>query len=393
MPNKNSPSFYLAERGLTENITRFSHLLIDHGVAVSLPSVLDALRGLPLIDIFSPEQFKCLLQVNLICRQDDLALFEKMFHEFWIKRDRDGRQLAVEQSEKSRVDQNLKAIPARHENHFRPPGEDEPPGHQQWAVRYSPDSFHRRAATIAVPFAESRALYETIRQLLQPLNRRRSRRYRYTLRGRQISLRRILRRNMQFGGELIFLDFKKKRFKKRRIVFFCDVSGSMDIHTLMILQFVHALKRIDRRTEIFCFSTDLTRATSKFMVNDFTAAISGLPAMIADWGGGTRIGHCLRIFNENYGRFRLSRKDIVIIFSDGWDRGEIKEIELQMATLKRQAYKIIWLNPLLATKDYQPICQGMRTALPYVDYFLPMGALEDLRLLRRTIAEMGITQP
>jgi hypothetical protein len=296
--------------------------------------------------------------------------------------------LAAERSQKPGSDENSHTRPAADKNQFRPPREDEPPGNQQWAFRYSPDSSRKRVTLNTVQFAESRALYEAIRQLLQPLNWRRSRRLRYTLRGRQISLRRILRRNMQFGGELILLDFKKKRFKKRRIIFFCDVSGSMDFHTLMILQFVHALKRFDRRTEIFFFSTDLSRATSKFMLNNFTSAISDIPAMIADWGGGTRIGHCLRIFNENYGRCMLSRKDIVIIFSDGWDRGEINELDSQMATLQRKAYKIIWLNPLLGTKDYQPICQGMRTALPYVDYFLPIGTLQDLRLLSRMIAKI-----
>ena len=195
---------------------------------------------------------------------------------------------------------------------------------------------------------------------------------------------------MQFGGELIFLDFRKKKIKKRRVIFFCDVSGSMDIYTRMILQFIHVFKRIDSRTEIFFFSTRLSRATLQFDENDFTSAISRIPAMISDWGGGTRIGHSLRIFNESYGGRLLSKKDIVIIFSDGWDRGDIDMLDTQMAILKRKAYKIIWLNPLLGTEDYQPICQGMRTALPYVDSFLPMDNLHDLQHLGRTLEKMNV---
>ena len=93
----------------------------------------------------------------------------------------------------------------------------------------------------------------------------------------------------------------------------------------------------------------------------------------------TRIGHCLKLFNETFAKRQLSSKDIVMIFSDGWDRGEINVLETQMAFLKRKAYKIIWLNPLMETRDYQPICQGMNAALPYLDYFLPMGNLKDLR--------------
>lgn len=193
---------------------------------------------------------------------------------------------------------------------------------------------------------------------------------------------------MKFGGELILLDFKKKRLKKRRVIFFCDISGSMDIYTLMILQFIHALKRLDRSTEIFFFSTQLSRATRQFDGSDFTSALSQIPGVISDWGGGTRIGHCLKRFNETFGKKQLSGKDIVMIFSDGWDRGEIDVLEKQLSFLKRKAYKIIWLNPLVGTRDYQPICQGMRAALPYVDYFLPMGNLKDLHSIGKLLKKI-----
>jgi uncharacterized protein with von Willebrand factor type A (vWA) domain len=374
-----------AGRGLIETITRFSNLLKDNGVVVSLPAVLDTLQALPLIDIFNSDEFKCLLQANLICRRQDMATFDKLFYEFWLAKARGARMSAADKNEKPRMDESPQSRGAGNKNRLRPPEEEEPAAEQQWSIRYSPDSLNKMVATKQIRFAESRAIYETICKLLQPLNKRLSRRLQYTNRGKQISLRRILRKNMQFGGELIFLDFKKKKVKKRRIIFLCDVSGSMDVYTRLILQFIHALKRIDRRTEIFFFSTDLSRVSAQFDLYDFTTAISRMPELVADWGGGTRIGHCLRIFNKRYGQQMLSNKDIVIIFSDGWDRGEIDELDSQMAAINRQAHKIIWLNPLLGTKDYQPICQGMSTALPYVDYFLPMGALQDLRLLNRTI--------
>jgi hypothetical protein len=164
----------------------------------------------------------------------------------------------------------------------------------------------------------------------------------------------------------------------------------MDIYTLMILQFIHALRRIDRQTEIFFFSTDLSRATHQFGPADFSAAVAQIPAAISDWGGGTRIGHCLKLFNETFGTRKLSNKDIVMIFSDGWDRGEIDLLDTQMAFLNRKAYKIIWLNPLMGTRDYEPICRGMSAALPYVDYFLPMGNLNDLRSISQTLKKMMV---
>jgi hypothetical protein len=148
---------------------------------------------------------------------------------------------------------------------------------------------------------------------------------------------------------------------------------------------VYALKRIDRMTEIFFFSTDLTKGTHLFQEGDFTSAISKLPQVISDWSGGTRIGYCLQRFNEVYGKQLLSGKSIVMIFSDGWDRGDVEVLEEQLTTLKRKTYKIIWLNPLSGARDYQPICQGMSAALPFLDYFLPMAKPQDLRILGRTL--------
>jgi uncharacterized protein len=374
--------------GLIESVTRFSHLLRDNGVAVSLPAVLDALRGLPLIDIFNPNQFKSLLQTCLIYRREDIAAFDRLFNSFWLGKYRTGQIPAAESSRDTGQDDRLQSDKTKPGHDFRLPGEDEPVVRQPKTILYSPDSLNKTSVAGELEFASSRDLYETIRQMLQPFRNRPSRRLQYTFHGRQISLRRILRKNMQFGGELIFLDYKKRKTKKRRVVFFCDVSGSMDVYTLMILQFIHVLKQVDRRTEIFFFSTGLSRATGVFDACDFSTAWARLPEVIRDWGGGTRIGHCLSSFTERYGRRLLSGKDIVMIFSDGWDRGEVDLLEAQMALLKRRTHKIIWLNPLLRTRDYRPICQGMRTALPYVDYFLPMAALQDLRLLSRTMEKI-----
>ena len=375
--------------GLIDNIVRFSNLLRENGVSVALTAVLDTLKGLPLIDISILQEFKILLQANLICRKQDIAKFNKLFQGYWLPQKRTERDLASEENVNPPEELNsIRSHNLENISETRSPDQQEPASAQKWALRYSPESLLKIVAREELQFAESRVLYEAICHLLKPLANRLSRRFKYTIRGREFSLRRILRKNMQFGGELIFLDFKKRKVKKRRVLFFCDVSGSMDIYTRMILEFVHALNRIDRRTEIFFFSTELSRATLHFDVSDFNAAISRIPELTANWGGGTRIGHCLQIFNESYGRRMLSTKDIVIIFSDGWDRGEIDVLDTQMALLKRKTYKIIWLNPLMGTADYQPICQGMRTALPYVDYFLPMDNLRDLASLGRMLLKM-----
>jgi uncharacterized protein with von Willebrand factor type A (vWA) domain len=377
-------------KGLIENIVRFSYLLRENGISVSLPAVLDTIEGLPLIDISSLQAFHCLLRINFISRKEDLTTFDDLFYAYWLPEDRTHLQIPSEGIAEHEQDQDMLTSFKEKMAYLKTTDNADEKSIKQWALRYSPQALTETGEVQDLRFDSSKDLYESICRILQPLANRVSRRYQYTERGKEISLRKILRKNMRFGGELIFLDFRKKRLKKRRVIFFCDVSGSMDIYTLMILQFIHALKRIDRRTEIFFFSTDLSRATRQFDASEFTSVINQIPGVIADWGGGTRIGHCLKLFNETVGKRQLSGKDIVMIFSDGWDRGEIDVLEGQMAFLKRKVYKIIWLNPLIGTQDYQPICQGMRTALPYVDYFLPLGQLKDLRPIGQTLKKMMV---
>ena len=376
--------------GLVESLTRFSHLLRDNGVAVALPAVLDAIRGLPLIDIFDADQFKCLLRTSLICRRQDIEPFDRLFNAYWRRILGTGRVPAAAPGEDIPQDNDLQAAETKTGIPFTLPDEGEPATRQPAAIRYSPQPLNKANTAGELQFAASSELTDAIRQMLQPFRHRLSRRFQYTIHGRQISLRRLLRKNMQFGGELIFLDYKKRKAKKCRVVFFCDVSGSMDVYTLLMLQFIHALKQFDRRTEVFLFSTALFRATELFETGNFAAALAQISKSVSDWGGGTRIGYCLKRFIEDYGNRMLSDKDIVMIFSDGWDRGEVDTLQTQMTLLKRRASKIIWLNPLLRTRDYQPICQGMRTALPYLDYFLPMGDLHDLRNLSRIVEKVII---
>jgi uncharacterized protein with von Willebrand factor type A (vWA) domain len=377
-----------SDEGLDANIVRFCRLLRESGITVSLPSIMDAIRGIDYIDISNPEQFQDLLRLNLVHRREDIQMFDTLFLSFWYSHvlrgqkrlcgmSGDAETEAEVASDAYKKDPDQKIGKSRFKDELR-----------DWLACYSPEALNQTCELDE--FSESRAFYESIKKWLLPLKNRVSRRTRYTLRGKVIDLRRIIRKNMQFGGELLLLEFKKKKLKKRRVLFFCDVSGSMDVYTIMLLQFVHALKRLDRHTEIFFFSTSLSRWTHHFDRGDCAVTLSGLPKLVCDWGGGTRIGHCLREFNQIYGKRMLSGRTIVVIFSDGWDRGENSLLDTQMAYLKNKAYKVIWLNPLMGTKDYQPICRGMSTALPYVDYFMPLGNVRDLRLLGKTLQKMII---
>ncbi len=377
-----------SDEGLAVNIIQFSHLLRENGISVTLASVLDAIRGLEFMDISNLELFRGLLRLNFVYRQEDIDRFDQLFFLFWFSEQQTGLQIHGDGSGKEEPEADSPSETKKESVDYGNRDDHLNEVSRKWIACYSPDALDRTCELD--DFTESRALYESIKKWLQPLRNRLSRRSQYSVRGKEITLRRILRKNMQFGGELILLDFKKKKIKNRRIIFLCDVSGSMDVYTLMLLQFAHALKRLDRRTEIFFFSTDLSRWTHQFDVGDFTTTLSKLPQFVSDWGGGTRIGHCLKDFNEVYGRRMLSNKAIVVIFSDGWDQGQTDILESQMANLNNKAYKVIWINPLMGTRDYKPICRGMSAALPYVDYFLPMGNLRDLHSLGKTLEKMMV---
>jgi hypothetical protein len=162
----------------------------------------------------------------------------------------------------------------------------------------------------------------------------------------------------------------------------------MDLYTLMALQFIHALRQMDPRTEIFLFSTALSRVTPLFDTWALPKALRRLPQVVQDWGGGTRIGHCLRCLHEGYGSRLLTRRTVVIIFSDGWDRGDVHLLSRQMATLHRRVHRVLWINPLMGTEGYQPICRGMQAVLPYVDALLPLSGPEDLEALGGLLERM-----
>jgi len=360
-------------------VVRFARFLRVNDIPVTLSSVLDAIKSLSLVNVSNLELFKSLLRCNFTTGKGEIELFNALFERFWLSHAADSSQGTAE------------------------PGAGGPPGHgedasgmtaqvvpggvvdddlgagQAESLRYSPWALERKKPKQKIRFEESATLYRTMVRLLNRLTRLESRRLQYSSRGRRITLRGVLRKNIQFGGEPVHLIFKRRKPAKWRIVFLCDVSGSMDIYALMAFQFIHVLKKAIPRTEIFFFSTDLTRVTSVFRAEDFSTALQKIPDLVADWGGGTRIGHCLQVFNDNFGNRWLTGKTIVMVYSDGWDRGETDLLQQQMALVKRKAYKVLWLNPLLGTQDYQPICRGIRAALPYTDYFLPATSLYDFR--------------
>jgi uncharacterized protein with von Willebrand factor type A (vWA) domain len=225
---------------------------------------------------------------------------------------------------------------------------------------------------------------ERARLLLQnlpcQLSVRRTRRWQSATRG-SIDLRPVLRRNLMRGGDLSDLPRRHRRETARPMVLIADVSGSMERYSRMLLHFVYGLSHSGTRVDAFVFATRLTRVTRQVSGRRGSELLARLARDVGDWGGGTRIGEALRTFNMSWARRVMRHGPIVIIVSDGWDRGDPTLLSEEMARLRRSCRRLIWLNPLLGSAHYEPLTRGIQAALRHVDDFLPAHNLANIEQL------------
>jgi len=198
-----------------------------------------------------------------------------------------------------------------------------------------------------------------------------------------VDMRRTIRRSIPRGGDPIVLAFQGRTLRKHRLVIFLDISGSMNSYSLFLVRFAYALQKYFKRVDTFLFSTDVVEISDLLRTQDLSHALRGLSQRAAGWAGGTKIGESLREFNRQNGRKLLSRNTVFIIFSDGWDTGEPEMLAAELRVIRRRVQKLIWLNPLLGLKQYEPVTRGMSAALPYLDVFAPAHNLESLLALER----------
>lgn len=204
-------------------------------------------------------------------------------------------------------------------------------------------------------------------------------------RGRVPDFRRVIRTNVSYGYELVDLPTRQRKQRRRPLVLLCDVSGSMERYSRMLLHFLSCMRgRLDR-VEVFLFATRLTRVTRYLHARPErgpdSTAVQKLPSHVPDFAGGTRIGEVLREFNLIWSRRVLGHGAVVLMISDGWDRGDPERLGVEMGRLHRTSHRLIWLNPLLGSPDYAPLTRDMQAALPYIDDFLPVHNLDSLTQL------------
>jgi uncharacterized protein len=236
------------------------------------------------------------------------------------------------------------------------------------------------AAYTDVERAQARAI---IMRLAQHMPMREARRTRATRRrGVRPDLQATVRASLRHAGEPLDRRWRAHMQGPRKLVLVCDVSGSMAPYARMLLQYLHAAVATHRRVEAFVFGTRLTRITHELGIRDPDRALDRASAAVVDWSGGTRIGESLSTLNRVHGR-RLGRGSVIVVLSDGWDRGDPALLAAEMARLRRSAHRVIWLNPLKAAPDYEPLARGMAAALPHTDHFLAGNSL-------RSLAELAV---
>ncbi|MBW1780308.1 MAG: VWA domain-containing protein, partial [Deltaproteobacteria bacterium] len=229
-----------------------------------------------------------------------------------------------------------------------------------------------------------------LKKMIAPFKVDTSRRSKRGRRAGDMDFPRVIRKSLKTGGTPFDLFYKERKKRLKRLVILADVSGSMDRYARFVMPFLLGLRGIGSRAEVFVFSTSLTPITFLIRHLSVEKALKRIAKEVPDWSGGTRIGYSLHQFNQGYGEGLLSRRTVVVLLSDGWDLGGKDLLLREMAYISRKAHTVIWLNPLAGDPDYEPLCKGMQTALPYVDYFLPADSLQSLKRIARLLSRVMV---
>jgi uncharacterized protein with von Willebrand factor type A (vWA) domain len=385
------PSFLL------KNLVLFGRLLRSLGMDVGSGQVIDLAAALEHIDIGRRDDFYHAARAIFVHRHAQVPLFDLAFNQFWQAR----TAALIEMPAEPHPALQPKALRIPNASFREIPLDEAAVQHARQSDRvmvelqqtYSALETLRKKNFEAFTWEEVEQAKALMARMTFRVGERATRRRRRTSHGEHLDMRRIMRLNLKYGGEFLDLAWKRTRFKPRPLVVLCDISGSMERYSRMLLHFLHTLTNGMEHVETFLFGTRLTRITRQIGRKDIDEAIAEVTKVVEDWGGGTRIGDAVKTFNYRWARRVAARGAVVLIISDGWDRGETQTLRQEMGRLQRSCFRLIWLNPLLGLPDYEPLTQGLQAALPFVDDFLPVHNLESLETLGHALAQLRETGP
>jgi uncharacterized protein with von Willebrand factor type A (vWA) domain len=371
-----------------ENILTLVNLLRRAGLAVSTDQVSEFTRALTWVNIGQRDQVYHAARCLLVSRQEHLRLFETLFNAFWRAQIEAHPSAGQKAPRAPRHDQERQPVLVTYMASKARPTDPELDVADRTAT-YSDVEVLQDKDFSQMTAEELDAVKRLIRDMRWQACFRRTRRKIASSNGDTLHMRRVMASAVRHGGVPLMLAWQSRKIKQRPIILIADISGSMEKYSRLVLQFFYSMLQSLKNVECFVFSTRLTRVTLQLKLKNIDRAVNEAAREVVDWSGGTRIGESLSTFNKQWGRRMLHRGAIVMVVSDGWERGDIDNLRAQMRYLQLRCHRLVWLNPLMGKASYQPIVEGMTAALPYIDDFLPIHNFQSLSTLAAHLASLN----
>lgn len=362
----------------------FGRLLRRAGLGVDPGQTRRFLRALAHVGVGRKRDVRAAGRAIYVRRRDDLAVFDAAFDLFWR------RHGTGTSDELPRLTQRR---PPEGRARYGSPTDAETsiPGPPRPELQREPSTAEtlRTADFATLTPAEARDALALVDALRLALPRRPSRRPRLGRHGRRLAPRQMLRRSLATGGEPLAWRWRRRTARPRPLVLVADISGSMEHYSRLLLRFAHALEQLGAPLEVFVFGTRLTRITRQLRVRSADEAIRRVAAHVLDWNGGTRIGDSLHQLNRRWVRRTIRSGAVVLLASDGWERGDPEALGREMATLRRSCHRLLWLDPLASRPGFEPATLGLRAALPHCDALVPCASVASLADLAARLARVS----
>jgi uncharacterized protein with von Willebrand factor type A (vWA) domain len=375
----------------TAPLVAFGRDLRARGLPVGTGRIVTFVRAVASLGLADRDSLYWAGRVSLVASRADLDAFDEAFED-WFRSTGAGGRIAIEldlppdrtSAARSGDPDGLTTEVGRTAGSWRAAGDDdEPEPGEESSIRIVASAVEvlRQKSFADLTEDERRRVARMIGDLTVRAPVERTRRTRPSPKGSTFDIRRTLRRSLRTQGEPFDRSYRTRRSRARPLVLILDISGSMAPYARALLQFGFAAMAAGRRVEVFCFGTRLTRVTRTLRTKDPDRAMHEVGRLVADWEGGTRIGESLKTLLDGWSQRAALRGAVVVLCSDGLERGDPASLRAQMARLRRLAHRVVWVNPLKGSPRYEPLARGMAAALPSVDVFLSGHNLESLETL------------
>jgi uncharacterized protein len=380
----------MMERSIVQRVILFARFLRSHGFKVFSTGVVGVLRGLEETGLQDREDFFNILRANLVAGDIEWKLFKDLFEEFWrpVEALKEKGREDREEEVRPCPEDLIMVAPTQRSTEDRvdllAPGKKE----SLEGTLYSPVALYEQRDLSQFERGEIQVAHLILKNMMASFRLAESRRFKRSKKARDMDFRLILKRSLKVEGLPVELFYRRRKKRLKKLVILADVSGSMDRYVRFLMPFLLGLRGIGSQSEVYVFSTSLSRITFFVRKLPVEKALSRISSEVPDWSGGTRIGESLQQFHERYGQRHLNKRTVVVIMSDGWDLGARSLLQKEMQRLSSKVHSVIWLNPLAGDPEYRPLCRGMQTVLPYVDHLLAADSLQSLRRVGRILSKV-----